>query len=372
MKKGVFLLLFIFSLYGCKEKPESNLEVPSSEVMGETAISSSNAESIEKTYDFSVSRWKRSNSSYEHYFCDVTSNLDPDGIVIYSFENSEEAYCAPIVNKKGTIELYGSVDNIEVKLQGFIPFNKGIKSHFAINNYTQEKKDYGSSEQTSYFIKFQISNELEKYAMIILNLEPNLDEDAWSAIKVSSGLKEDYSFGIYLNQHDEEIPLMVQVSSGIYINTSELKNYEMSVFDTFDSIDYGYCERAQVTVPTDINKLLIFEVTREIEGALDSYYIEVPVINGEGYIIRPFLNDQSKSVSHSYRLLGFSDIALLSEAKVYYEENVVNDSIGQYCEVNGCYNQGTEKVLGFSGEAEYYCYKHYKEMESQYESMFGN
>lgn len=42
------------------------------------------------------------------------------------------------------------------------------------------------------------------------------------------------------------------------------------------------------------------------------------------------------------------------------------------CEVDGCYKNGTYCMIGFSGNAEYYCSEHYHEMEEMAEMMFGN
>lgn len=34
-----------------------------------------------------------------------------------------------------------------------------------------------------------------------------------------------------------------------------------------------------------------------------------------------------------------------------------------YCIAEGCNSEATKSIIGFSGETEYYCSKHYKEME---------
>lgn len=39
-----------------------------------------------------------------------------------------------------------------------------------------------------------------------------------------------------------------------------------------------------------------------------------------------------------------------------------NKTTKRYCDVDGCYKEGTNKVEGFFGEIEYYCYEHYQEM----------
>lgn len=47
-----------------------------------------------------------------------------------------------------------------------------------------------------------------------------------------------------------------------------------------------------------------------------------------------------------------------------------------FCEVDGCHNIGLYQIKGFSGEIEYYCYDHYKEIEDtinmMYEDVYGN
>ena len=46
------------------------------------------------------------------------------------------------------------------------------------------------------------------------------------------------------------------------------------------------------------------------------------------------------------------------------------------CEAGSCYKNGTESIIGISGNVEYYCYDHYKEMEDtinyMYDDVYGS
>ena len=44
------------------------------------------------------------------------------------------------------------------------------------------------------------------------------------------------------------------------------------------------------------------------------------------------------------------------------EETESQDLFSNYCEVEGCMNEGTESYPGISGETEWYCQEHYDEM----------
>lgn len=44
------------------------------------------------------------------------------------------------------------------------------------------------------------------------------------------------------------------------------------------------------------------------------------------------------------------------------DTDTMSKTIQHYCEADGCYKEGTEAIEGFSGELEYYCYSHYKEL----------
>ena len=62
----------------------------------------------------------------------------------------------------------------------------------------------------------------------------------------------------------------------------------------------------------------------------------------------------------------YSDYESTSNESTYSEnyssdssyDNSVSKSIEHYCEVDGCYKEGTMPLEGFSGEIEYYCYSH--------------
>lgn len=53
-------------------------------------------------------------------------------------------------------------------------------------------------------------------------------------------------------------------------------------------------------------------------------------------------------------------------------DNSVSKSIEHYCEADGCYKEGTMPLEGFSGEIEYYCYTHYKELEDMVNDMIDD
>ena len=55
------------------------------------------------------------------------------------------------------------------------------------------------------------------------------------------------------------------------------------------------------------------------------------------------------------------------------EEDVGSGSASQHtCEVSGCYKEGTNEITGFSGTSEYYCTEHYNEMMEMLGNMLGN
>ena len=48
-----------------------------------------------------------------------------------------------------------------------------------------------------------------------------------------------------------------------------------------------------------------------------------------------------------------------------------NNSIKHYCDASGCMNEGTYSLKRSYGSKEYYCYKHYKQMENWAEMIMG-
>ena len=50
--------------------------------------------------------------------------------------------------------------------------------------------------------------------------------------------------------------------------------------------------------------------------------------------------------------------------------NVTTNKIKHYCEVSGCFSEGTYLINREGGKKEYYCYKHYKQMEKWVKMMF--
>lgn len=53
------------------------------------------------------------------------------------------------------------------------------------------------------------------------------------------------------------------------------------------------------------------------------------------------------------------------------EKEVNSDSLN-LCEVQGCSEDGTNKIAGLSGKTEYYCDEHYKSMKDMAEKMFSD
>lgn len=53
------------------------------------------------------------------------------------------------------------------------------------------------------------------------------------------------------------------------------------------------------------------------------------------------------------------------------EKEVSSDSLN-LCEVQGCSEDGTNKIVGLSGKTEYYCDEHYKAMKNMAEKMFSD
>ncbi len=53
------------------------------------------------------------------------------------------------------------------------------------------------------------------------------------------------------------------------------------------------------------------------------------------------------------------------------EKEVSSDSLNP-CEVQGCSEDGTNKIVGLSGKTEYYCDEHYKSMRDIAEKMFSD
>lgn len=49
-----------------------------------------------------------------------------------------------------------------------------------------------------------------------------------------------------------------------------------------------------------------------------------------------------------------------------------NKTPKRYCEVDGCYKEGTNKLEGITGEIEYYCYTHYQELLGFLNVILGN
>lgn len=66
-------------------------------------------------------------------------------------------------------------------------------------------------------------------------------------------------------------------------------------------------------------------------------------------------NDSSSSSSSSYNSDSVDSSSSYSGSS--------SKSIEHYCEADGCYKEGTKALTGLSGEAEYYCYDHYQEIQ---------
>ena len=52
-------------------------------------------------------------------------------------------------------------------------------------------------------------------------------------------------------------------------------------------------------------------------------------------------------------------------------QEAYNGSIRHYCEASDCLNEGTYSITRSDGKKEYYCYKHYKQMEEWAEMVMG-
>lgn len=73
------------------------------------------------------------------------------------------------------------------------------------------------------------------------------------------------------------------------------------------------------------------------------------------------LNDSSSSSSSNNN----SDS---SDSSSSYSDSS-SKTIEHYCEVDGCYKEGTESIVGLNNTVEYYCYTHYKEIEDMINDM---
>ena len=64
-----------------------------------------------------------------------------------------------------------------------------------------------------------------------------------------------------------------------------------------------------------------------------------------------------------------------SSQNIYYNTNSSNyndsKSIKHYCDASGCLNEGEYSIKRVGGKTEYYCYKHYKQMEDWAEMIMG-
>jgi len=54
-----------------------------------------------------------------------------------------------------------------------------------------------------------------------------------------------------------------------------------------------------------------------------------------------------------------------------YKTSKLNDNIKHCCEASNCFNEGTYLITRDNGKKEYYCYKHYKQMEDWAEMIIG-
>lgn len=54
-----------------------------------------------------------------------------------------------------------------------------------------------------------------------------------------------------------------------------------------------------------------------------------------------------------------------------YKTSKLNENIKHYCEASNCFNEGTYLITRDNGKKEYYCYKHYKQMEDWAEMILG-
>ena len=66
-------------------------------------------------------------------------------------------------------------------------------------------------------------------------------------------------------------------------------------------------------------------------------------------------------------------IIVLNQSSSNYDNGstTYNGSIRHYCEASDCLNDGTYSITRSDGKKEYYCYKHYKQMEEWAEMIMG-
>lgn len=60
------------------------------------------------------------------------------------------------------------------------------------------------------------------------------------------------------------------------------------------------------------------------------------------------------------------------EVKKSYSSSTSKKTVNHYCEVSGCYKEGTRSMTGISGKTEYYCQAHYSEMEDMWNDMVSS
>lgn len=106
----------------------------------------------------------------------------------------------------------------------------------------------------------------------------------------------------------------------------------------------------------------VMHTTADQYGSGEQYLFNVDIPNTEYWIHaeESYKNDDTLLLSihygHTYDESSTSDN---DAAHINTESDVGNIHI---CEVDGCNNVGTESIIGFSGELEWYCTKHYDEM----------
>lgn len=83
--------------------------------------------------------------------------------------------------------------------------------------------------------------------------------------------------------------------------------------------------------------------------------------------------DTNCCTQHSNRCLGcnkyIDEDALYCVACI---ENTANEIKSETHTCEECGKEGTYTITGITGQTEYYCYTHYKELQDMYESLFGN
>lgn len=156
-----------------------------------------------------------------------------------------------------------------------------------------------------------------------------------------------------------------------------------------DLIGYEF-DKLKEELPAILECDFIDESDTSFKINLPGTDLELSVYNNysmEIYISRMDADDTKSETESSYKTSldikcevdgcnadGIYDIEGISGQTEYYcythykeiedtMQGMIDDVSDVMCEVDGCNNKGYYDIVGFSGMTEYYCYEHYKEME---------